>query len=94
MAIGTAPDSKPDKQPDAYVKFRGMQAAEQSIDVALGDHVQFSGTAECVQIGQEKRADGEQRPVIGMRVMEVELGPVSKAPVDEQLPFTDDADEV
>lgn len=89
MAIGT-PDV-PDTV-DAYVKFRGMQSTEGSPEVSLGDLMKFSGVAECVAIGTEKRADGEQRPVIGMRVMEVDLGPVTKASVDEQLPFNDDAD--
>lgn len=85
MPIGT-----PNTTPEAYVRFRGMKAAEEMPEIALGDVMKFSGIAECVQLGTEKRADGEQRPVVGMRVVEVELGEITAAPKDEQLPFEDD----
>ncbi|TAK32293.1 MAG: hypothetical protein EPO40_02920 [Myxococcaceae bacterium] len=88
MPVGTTPT--PDSTPEGYVKFRGMQAAAMTPDIALGDLMRFSGLAECVQLGTEKRADGEQRPVVGMRVVEVELGEITAAPKDEQLPFEDD----
>lgn len=76
--------------PETFIKFRGMKAAGETPDIALGDVMAFSGVAECVQVGTEKRADGERRPVIGMRVMEVDLGEVTPAPKDEQLPFNED----
>ncbi|OJY47630.1 hypothetical protein [Pseudonocardia sp. 73-21] len=78
---------------ETFVKFRGMKSTGENVpEIALGDIMTFSGSAECVQIATEKRADGEERPVIGMRVMEVDLGSVSPAPKDEQLPFEDDDD--
>jgi hypothetical protein len=77
--------------PDTYIKFRGMKAATNEIpEVSLGDMQTFTVTAECVQTGTEKRADGEERPVIGMKVMEVELGEITPAPKDDQLPFNED----
>lgn len=77
--------------PETYIKFRGMKAAADGLPVPdLGDVQTFSVTAECVSVGTEKRADGEKRPVIGMRVMEVEPGEITKAPTDNQLPFEDD----
>lgn len=76
---------------ETYVKFRGMKAAAEGLPVpGLGDIQTFNVTAECVSVGTEKRADGEQRPVIGMRVVEVEPGEITEAPKDEQLPFTED----
>lgn len=76
--------------PETYVKFRGANASAENPGIGLGDLVAFSGTAECVQIGTEKRADGEQRPVVAVKVIEVDLGEITKAPDDEQLPFAED----
>lgn len=79
---------------ETFVRFRGMKSTGEDVPaMALGDHMRFSGVAECVQIAQEKRADGEERPVIGMRVLEVDLGEVTEAPKDEQLPFDEGDDQ-
>ena len=79
---------------ETFVRFRGMKSAGEDVPtLALGDVLDFTGRAECVSIGTEKRADGEQRPVIGMRVMEVDLGDVTPAPKDEQLAFNEDDDQ-
>jgi hypothetical protein len=76
---------------ETYIKFRGMKAAAEDMPVpGLGDVQAFTVTAECVSVGTEKRADGEQRPVIGMRVMEVDPGEITKAPTDTQLKLVDD----
>lgn len=77
--------------PETYIKFRGMKAAAEGIPTPdLGDIQTYTVTAECVQVGTEKRADGEKRPVIGMRVVEVEPGEITPAPKDEQLPFNEE----
>jgi hypothetical protein len=96
MAIGIVPSEQPvESSGEVYIKFRGMKAGADDIAVPeLGDIMEFAVTAECVSVGTEKRADGERRTVIGMRVMEVEPGEISKAPTDDQLPFNDDADEL
>lgn len=88
----TLPSERDDTpKPQPYVKFRGMKAADGvPDDIALGDVQEFTGRAECVHIGTEKRADGEQRPVIGMRVLDVELGDVTPAPRDGQLALDED----
>jgi hypothetical protein len=86
----TLPSEREASKPEAYIKFRGMRAASGDVRPGLGDVVAFTGTAECVQVGEEKRADGEQRPVIGMRVLDVELGDVTPAPRDGQLALDED----
>lgn len=95
----TAPPTEQDQHvtdgTKTFMKFRGMNAIGEDLTIpALGDIQTFTVTAECVSTGTEKRADGEKRPVIGMRVIEVEPGAITPAPKDEQLPFDeDDSDE-
>lgn len=72
---------------ETYVRFRGTNASVDTLDIALGDRVQFTASGECVHIGTEKRADGEQRPVVTVKVDEVELGDVTEAEKVDQLPF-------
>lgn len=76
-----------------YYSFRGMKAADESGTVdppELGDIQEFVVTAECVGEGIELRADGERRPVLKMKVTDVQLGKVSPAPKTDQLPFEDE----
>lgn len=82
----------PAHQPETYLKFRGMKASGNLPTIPeLGDVQTYTVTAECVAVGTEKRADGERRPVIGMKVLEVEPGDIEKAPEgDPQLPLGDD----
>lgn len=77
---------------ETYVRFRGTNASVDKLDIALGDRVEFNAAGECVAIGTEKRADGEERPVVTVKVDEVHLGDVTEAPRDEQLPFDKDDD--
>lgn len=73
---------------DTYITFNGANASvEKAPDIGLGDRVDFSGFGECVRVATEKRSDGEQRPVITIKVAEVDLGDISPAPKDDQLPF-------
>lgn len=72
--------------PKIYIKFRGMNAAGEDLPTPqLGDIMDVSVKAECVSVATEKRADGERRPVIGMKVIEVEPGEITKAPKEEGL---------
>lgn len=75
---------------ETFVKFNGASASVEKPDIQLGDIVEFTGMGECVRVATEKRSDGERRPVITVKVGEVELGEVVKAPKDEQLPFDED----
>jgi hypothetical protein len=75
---------------ETYVKMRGANASVNDPQITLGDRVEFSGMGECVAVGTEKRADGEERPVVTIKVEEVDLGDVTKPPKDDQLPFEDD----
>lgn len=79
---------------ETYVRFRGTNASVEKLEIGLGDRVEFTASGECVAIGTEKRADGEERPVVTVKVDEVDLGDVTERPVDDQLPFKDDADEI
>jgi hypothetical protein len=76
--------------PETYIKFRGANASAENPGIQLGDRVEFTGIGECVSVATEKRGDGEQRPVIAVKVLEVDLGEITKAPTDEQLPFSED----
>jgi hypothetical protein len=75
---------------ETYVKFNGANAAADNPGIELGDRVVFSGVGECVGVGIEKRGDGERRPVVKVKVLDVELGEITKPPRDEQLPFDED----
>lgn len=75
---------------ETYVKFRGTNASVEDPEIGLGDRVTFTGLGRCVGTGTEERADGEQRPVVTVKVEEVELGDVTKAPKGDQLPFDED----
>ncbi|QJY46682.1 hypothetical protein [Pseudonocardia broussonetiae] len=77
---------------ETYVRFRGTNASVDKLDIGLGDRVEFTASGECVAIGTEKRADGEERPVVTVKVDEVELGDVTEGSRDEQLPFDDSPD--
>lgn len=77
---------------DTYVKFRGTNASVENPEIGLGDYVEFKGSGRCVGVGTEERADGEQRPTVTVKVEEIDLGDVSPAPKDDQLPF-DQGDE-
>lgn len=79
---------------ETYVRFRGTNASVEKLEIGLGDRVEFTASGECVAIGTEKRADGEERPVVTVKVDEVDLGDVTERAVDDQLPFNDDADEI
>jgi hypothetical protein len=73
---------------ETFYRFRGASTAtEDDAAVDLGDRRTITLQAECVAVGTEMRADGERRPVISMRVLEVEFGDVTPAPVDDQLPL-------
>lgn len=76
---------------ETFVKFNGASASVESPDIALGDVVKFSGMGECVRVATEKRSDGERRPVITVKVGDVELAGVIKAPKEDHLPFGEDA---
>jgi hypothetical protein len=75
---------------ETYVKFNGANAATENPGIELGDRVAFSGVGECVSVGIEKRGDGERRPVVKVKVLDVELEEITKPPRDEQLPFDED----
>lgn len=75
---------------ETYVKFRGANASAADPGISLGDRVTFTGVGECVSVATEKRGDGEQRPVVAVKVAEVQLGEIVKAPTDDQLPFDED----
>lgn len=78
--------------PATYVKFNGANASlDDDPEIDLGDVVRFTGIGECVKVGREKRGDGERRPVITVKVGDVELSEVMKAPKEDQLPFAEDA---
>ncbi|MDN5854344.1 MAG: hypothetical protein L0K86_16120 [Actinomycetia bacterium] len=75
---------------DTFIKFRGTNASVEDPDIGLGDYVAFTGSGRWGLDGTPERADREKRPVGAIKVEEVELGEVSKAPKDDQLPFDDD----
>lgn len=79
---------------ETFIKFRGTSASVEDPDIGLGDHVEFSGSGKCVAVGTEERADGEQRPTVTVKVEEIDLGDVSPAPKDDQLPFDEDDEPV
>jgi hypothetical protein len=76
--------------PDTYVKFRGANASTENPGIELGDRVEAIVIGECVAVGTEKRGDGERRPVVSVKVVDVELGAVTKPPKEDQLPFDED----
>lgn len=75
---------------ETYVKFNGANAQAEDPGINLGDRVTFTGIGECVRVATEKRSDGERRPVVTVKVADVTLGDIEKAPVDDQLPFDED----
>lgn len=79
---------------DTYVTFNGATASVDDLKIDLGDRVKFSGYGECVKVGTEKRADGEQRPVVTIKVEDVEVGDIDPAPIEDQLPFDEAADDL
>lgn len=90
------PDEKQDT-PETFVRFTGMKAAGIVNELpALGGRMKFSGIAECVkEPHHELMADGHHRPVVGMKVIEVELGEVTPAPEgDPKLPFNEGDEEL
>lgn len=89
MTTSTDPD-------EVFVKFTGMKAAGILSQLpALGGRIAFSGIGEFkTELHHELMADGHHRPVVGVKVIEVELGEVSPAPEgDPALPF-DEAEEI
>lgn len=78
--------------PATYVKFNGANASvDDDPEIELGDVVRFSGMGECIKVSREIRGDGERRPVITVKVGDIELGEVIPAPKEDQLPFDEDA---
>ncbi|MBN9108600.1 MAG: hypothetical protein J0I34_07435 [Pseudonocardia sp.] len=87
---------KPDPD-ETFVRFTGMKAAAIVEELpTLGGRMRFSGIAECVkEPHHELMADGHHRPVVGMKVIEVELGEVTPAPEgDPQLPYDANTEEI
>lgn len=84
MAIAKSGDQP---EPDTYVRFTGMKTAGEFPALPkLGDRQRFAVIAECVkEPHRELMADGRHRPVIGMKVIEVEPGEITPAPDDPQL---------
>ncbi|GJF06565.1 hypothetical protein [Pseudonocardia sp. D17] len=88
---------KRETPPETFVRFTGMKAAGDFDTLpALGDRQSFTVLAECVkEPHHELMADGHRRPVIGMRVLEVEPGDVIPRPEgDPALPFDEDTEEI
>lgn len=79
---------------ETYIRFRGANASVENPEVGLGDRVEFSGYGRCVFDGTEERGDGEKRPVLAIKVEEVEIGDVSKEPKDGQLSLVADDTEL
>lgn len=78
---------------EKFVKFNGTNASVEAPEVVkLGDRIEFSGAGVVSFIGDELRGDGEERPVLTLKVQEVELGDVSPAPEDPQLDMLADDD--
>lgn len=77
---------------ESYVTFRGAAAKIEELKAELGDRVEFSGVGEVTHVGTEKREDGERRPIVKIKVLEVDVDGVAPAPKDEQLPFAEDDD--
>lgn len=81
-----------EEQPDSRIKFLGM-SAELADPPAPGDVQQFTVTARCVGFGADERSQGGWVRFRKMRVLEVEPGPLTKAPEsDPPLPFEEAAE--
>lgn len=87
-------DADQAKQPETYFNFTGMKASGNFKQLpALGDRMEFRIVAECnVEPHLKLMKDGHRRPLVGMNVMEIEPGEITRSPKDDQLPF-DEADE-
>lgn len=86
-------DETLDDQP-TYVSFTGMKTAAEFAEFPkMGDRQTFIVIAECRKPRHfQLMEDGQVRPLMTMKVVDIQAGEITKAPADPQLQLVEDED--